>query len=117
MAESNLLILENIMTDKTDDFKPVEAVLGRLNGIQYVMYPVYDKNDVLIGYDYGVDSDSLWGMFPMALTTDVFGRRMLSVETMIHIMGASIKELNSDLDVLYQRVANLEKLLKDKEEK
>lgn len=88
------------MKNKEKDDSP----LSKLRNIKAIMYPVKNADDEIIGYDYGIDVDSVESMFPWMIQKDNFGRKFLNKDAMLYFLIACLVEQDQDIEHLYRRI-------------
>jgi hypothetical protein len=86
------------MENKINDDSP----LSKLRNLKSIMYPVTDSDGNTVGYDYGIDIESLEGIFPWMVQKDNLGRKFLNKDSLIHFLIACMLEQDRDIDALYR---------------
>lgn len=93
------------MENKIKDDSP----LSKLRNLKPVMYPVKDNEGNIVGYDYGIDIESVESMFPWMVQKDNFNRKFLNKDAMLYFLLACLLEQDKDVEVLYRRLNNTSK--------
>jgi hypothetical protein len=88
-----------------DEIKIDDSPLSKLRNLRPIMYPIFDEAGNVKGYDYGVDVQSVEGMFPWMIQKDSLGRSTLNKDSMIFFLLACILEQDKDVETLYQETS------------
>jgi len=81
-----------------------DSPLSKLRNLKPIMYPIKNADGEIVGYDYGIDIDSVESMFPWMVQQDTFGRKFLNKDAMMYFMLSCILEQDNDVEELYRRV-------------
>lgn len=83
-----------------------DSPLSKLRNLKPLMYPVHNVDGEVVGYDYGIDIESVESMFPWMIQQDNFGRKFLNKDAMMYFMLACLIEQDQDVEGLYRRLNN-----------
>lgn len=86
-----------------------DSPLSKLRNIKVVLCPIKNDNDEIVGYDYGIDLESVESMFPWMIQKDNFGRKFLNRDSMMCFMLSCLLEQDNDVEVLYRRMNSNER--------
>jgi hypothetical protein len=84
-----------------DEIKIDDSPLSKLRNLRPIMYPVFDDDGNVKGYDYGVDVKTVEDMFPWMIQKDSLGRSTLNKDSMIFFLLACVLEQDKDVEILY----------------
>lgn len=88
----------------SSDFKQDDSPLAKLRNFKPLMYPIKGENGDIVGYDYGIDVESVESVFPWFVQKDNFGRKFLNKDAMLYFLISCLLEQDRDVEILHKKV-------------
>jgi hypothetical protein len=102
-ATSDKKLKENIQ-----NIKDAVSKLDQLRGVEYDWKEGFEKIHPYSGHDIGIIAQELEPIFPDAVTTRANGYKAVKYEKLVAVLIEGIKELNTEINVLKEKVKTLE---------